>query len=585
MKNIINKLLLFVCIGISCILSACEDKDSNTGFSMKIEEFFPLEGLPGTEVNIKGVGFSENSKVFFNETEVEKYVSRSSDLIVVKVPSNASSGRIAVLFDGGYAFSNDDFDFIPGAQIDNLSEEKAPVGSTIYITGKNFSELALDQIKVIFGNVATNPLSVSSSEIIVVVPEGATSGNVIVEFGDIQTIAGPYFTVGEKEISVSDVLINTKSYVRGGGTFKVDDNYIDGTKNGAYLIYSIVPEVDGIYNLIADVSTNQSYNCYMNIDMGNDADKLEEKPTDYNLTQKIENLGGWSAWGSYSWGPFKLYAGTTYYIRVSYQADGTSWVCNLTNLKFHYADDQSVEGIDVDNAPDLPYTLYSNDFNIGESLLPFLKRAEGTNYVKVVDQCAEFYYDPQTMIDHPGERAYKGAEVSCDEYKTTSEGWYGFRFFLPEEKFPKEASGTIISQIFNNGYGNTWAGHLHIDGDKLIIAYRGSSAASAQIDKEICTLEGNKWINLVINFQAGTAGKGHIRVWVGENLSEEQPTLSLENINLGFGAWSDNNTLSDSYFSCKFGLYVADEYERTVRFDDLKVLEGNPTGAFKIVCP
>ena len=126
---------------------------------------------------------------------------------------------------------------------------------------------------------------------------------------------------------------------------------------------------------------------------------------------------------------------------------------------------------------------------------------------------------------------------------------------------------------------------MHIDGEKLIIAYRGSSASTAQIDAEVSSLEWGKWIKLVINFQAGTGNKGHIRIWVGEEISEDQPTLNLENINLGFGSWTDSNTLDDSYLSCKFGLYVADEHERTIRFDDLKALEGNPEGAFDIVKP
>lgn len=79
------------------------------------------------------------------------------------------------------------------------------------------------------------------------------------------------------------------------------------------------------------------------------------------------------------------------------------------------------------------------------------------------------------------------------------------------------------------------AGHLHINGETLAVGYRGSSAANAEIDVDVCKLEWNKWIKLVINFRAGTANKGHIRIWVGEEINEEQPTLKLENINLGFG--------------------------------------------------
>jgi hypothetical protein len=579
---------MFVIAGILMygLFTGCSDNNEKLGSaSINITDFTPVEGLPGTEVTISASGFGEQAKVFFNETEVTDYVSCSGNTIVVRVPDNASTGRISILDGDAFGFSTQEFTFIPSAIIQSYSQNTATAGETLIINGRNFFDINIEDIIVKFGNAVASVISATSTTITVVIPEGAESGPIIVQFRDIQTVTGPEFTVGQIVINVPDYLVNTKSYVLAGGTFKVDDNYIDGTRNGAYIIYEITPEADGLYNIMADISTNQGYNCYLNMDMGTDAEVLAQKAVDQLLTQQIVNLGGWSAFGAYTYGSFKLKGGSTYYLKISFLADGTSWVCNLTNLVLHYADDQSGEGIDVDNTVEVPYVLYANDFNSGTTLLPFLKRAEGTNYVKVVDQCAEFYYDPQMMIEHPGERAYKGAEVSCDEYATKSEGWYGYRIFLPEGKFPKEASGTIITQIFNNGYGNTWAGHLHINGETLAVGYRGSSAANAEIDVDVCKLEWGKWIKLVINFQAGTGNKGHIRIWVGEEIREDKPTLSLENINLGFGAWADSNTLADSYFSCKFGLYVADEYERTMRFDDLKALEGNPTGAFNIVKP
>lgn len=573
---------LLACMGV--LFGCSDDKEILGTASVVISSFTPSEGLPGTEVTISASGFGPEARVFFNESEVSDYVSRSGNSIVVRVPDNASSGKIGIIDGDAYGFSTQDFSYIPSAVIESLSETQAPVGSTIVISGRNFFDVDIENITVMFGGAKATVISATSTAITVIVPEDAESGNIMVQFADIQTVVGPEFTVGIVAVEVPDFLIDTQNFELGGGNFAVKENYIESTKNGAYLIYKFVAETSGLYEIKADLSTNQSYNCYLNVDMGTDAEKLKSKASDQSLTQKITKQG-WATFESHSYGPFKLTGGNTYYLRLYYTAEGTSWVANLTNLIMHYADDQSQSFIDVDNYEEALYVLYANDFNDGTSLLPFLERASGTNYVKVVDQCAEFYYDPQTMIDHPGERAYKGAEVSCDEYSTNSEGWYGYRLFLPEGKFPKDASGTIITQIFNNGYGNTWAGHLHINGEKLEIGYRGSSAASAEIDKEICTLEWGKWINLVINFQAGTGGKGHIRIWVGEEINENEPTLNLENINLGFGAWADSNTLEDSYLSCKFGLYVADEYERTIRFDDLKALEGNPDGAFNIVKP
>lgn len=586
MYKMIRYSCFMVCLLCMGWLAGCDDDDDKLGAGrIAVTGFSPTEGLPGVEVTINGTGFGDDARVYFNESEVTDYISRSATALVVRVPEDASTGRIGVLSDkGDFGFSAGDFTFIPSAVIEKYSTDRAPAGETLVIYGRNFFDLPAEEIVVKFGTAEATLISASATEIAVLIPEGAESGPITVQFGTIQTISGPLFTVGRPIISVPDYLVNTKNYLLGNGTFKVDDNFIDGTKKGAYVIYEIVPEADGLYTMLMSASTNQGYNCYVNIDMGTDADALAAKPNDQALTRQVQNMGGWAAFGDYAYGPFLLTGGRTYYLKVSFTADGNSWVCNLKDLILHYADDQDAEGIDVDSSASADYNLYANDFN-SENTLPFLLNMAGTNYIKVIDQCLEFYYDPQMMVDHPGERAYKGAEITCDGFSTRSEGWYGYRFYLPEGKFPKEASGTIITQIFNSGYGNTWAGHLHIDGETLAIGYRGSSAANAEIDKDICKLEWGKWTKLVIYFQAGNSNKGNIRIWVGDEVQEDKPTLALEGINLGFGSWADSNTLEDSHFGCKFGLYVADTYERTFRMDDIKALEGNPAGAFDLVKP
>lgn len=63
--------------------------------------------------------------------------------------------------------------------------------------------------------------------------------------------------------------------------------------------------------------------------------------------------------------------------------------------------------------------------------------------------------------------------------------------------------------------------------------------------------------------------------------------------------WIDDDTLDDTgnnpecagyngtydALGCKFGLYVSNKVDITIRFDDLKALEGSPSGAFNIVKP
>ena len=87
---------------------------------------------------------------------------------------------------------------------------------------------------------------------------------------------------------------------------------------------------------------------------------------------------------------------------------------------------------------------------------------------------------------------------------------------------------------------------------------------------------------------------GMFQVWVGNNPDKNNPTYNATNINFGFGEWKDGETLDDvvseqnavaDYIGCKFGMYCFTGGDRTIRFDDLKVLEGNPSGAFDLVNP
>ncbi|MEY8586315.1 IPT/TIG domain-containing protein [Phocaeicola sartorii] len=583
---------LLACVGV---LFGCDDDKEVLGTpSITISSFTPSEGLPGTEVTISASGFGTEAKVFFNETEVSDYVSRSGNSIVVRVPDNASSGKIGIIDGNAFGFSVQDFSFIPSALIEGLSETQAPVGSTIVINGRNFFDVGVENITVMFGSVKATVISATSTAITVIVPEGVESGHITVRFADIQTVTGPEFTVGVVVVEVPDYYFDMKNFEAGEGSFGVgDDGFVGSTKRGAYLVYPFTVEVDGNYEVNAQTATNQGYACYLNMDMGTDMDELAKRAPNTDLSQVMLKQG-WSTLEDHTYGPFKLKAGTQYYLRMYFWAEGTSWAGNAGNVVLHYADDQSVEGINVGGG--LAYNIYQNDFNEGTSLLPFAESwAWDPCYIKVAEQCAEFYYN-HAALEADNRRERRGCEVTCD-FKTTTEGWYGFKVFLPEGKFPMDEGGIIIAQIFNRGCRNSWAGHLSIDEGTLKLSHR-----HALIDPVIGTvgkLETNKWYSVVVHFKAGRNNKGRLRVWLGDDMSEDKPAYDSGNCNFGFGHWIDDDTLDDTgnnsectgyngtydALGCKFGLYVSNKVDITIRFDDLKALEGNPAGAFNIVKP
>lgn len=596
MNNLIKYLCLFIVLGtISSLCMSCSDDDKSDSTMPMITDFFPKEGLPFTEVKITGSNFGENASkggtVYFNETKATEYVSYSDNEIIVKVPEGASSGSIAVLFGEKYAFTDDQFTYIPGATIESLSPAVAPLGETISIFGKNFFNVGLDNIKVDFNGGLGTVISLTSDRIDVIVPDNAVSGPVTITFGDIQTLVGPDFTIGEKPIVADDIVFELWDYVTTFGNIIIDpkpQNGMGSTKDGAYVIYEFTVPADAKYDVSLLASTNQTYNTYINVDMATDVDALKDKVVDNALSQKVTKQG-WDTFEQLDYGTFVLKSGTTYYIKLTFLAEGTSWVANVSDLRVVLAEDQTADGIEVGSGK-TDYTIYQNDFNTG-MMAPFSPRWDWSpSYIKIVNQYLEFHFD-QAALDADDRRERRGAEVVCN-FKTTTEGWYGFKFFLPEGEFPKNVE-THIAQIFQNGDCNSWAGFLSIK-DQYLEVRRRSNCYPEITPEKVTDISWNTWIPVIIHFKVSMMNTGMFQVWVGNNPDKNNPTYNATNINFGFGEWKDGETLDDvvseqnavaDYIGCKFGMYCFTGGDRTIRFDDLKVLEGNPSGAFDLVNP
>ena len=75
-------------------------------------EFYPLnpiQGINGTEVEIKGNNFTSSSIVKFNNVEVEEVTFVDAQTLQVKVPPLATTGKISVENSNGKTVSADIF--------------------------------------------------------------------------------------------------------------------------------------------------------------------------------------------------------------------------------------------------------------------------------------------------------------------------------------------------------------------------------------------------------------------------------------------------------------------------------------------
>jgi hypothetical protein len=159
-----------------------------------ISSLSPTSGAVGASVTVNGSNFGATqgaSTVKFNGTTATA-TSWSPASIAVTVPSGATSGTVVVRASGvnsnGVSFT------VAGTpNISSLSPTSGAPGTSVTITGTNFGATQGASTVKFNGTLAT-PTSWSSTTVRAPVPVGATSGNVVIHAGGVDS-NGKSFTV------------------------------------------------------------------------------------------------------------------------------------------------------------------------------------------------------------------------------------------------------------------------------------------------------------------------------------------------------------------------------------------------------
>ena len=170
--------------------------------SPTITSLTPASGLVGTSVTITGTNFGatqSTSAVTFNGTPATPS-SWSATSIVVSVPSGATTGSVLVTVNGA-ASNGLTYTVNSRPTLTSLAPTSGPVGTSVTITGTNFGSTK-GTSSVSFNGTTAAPTSWSATSIVVPVPSGAITGNVIVIVGSasnalpftVTTPAGPSLT-------------------------------------------------------------------------------------------------------------------------------------------------------------------------------------------------------------------------------------------------------------------------------------------------------------------------------------------------------------------------------------------------------
>ncbi|OGU57305.1 MAG: hypothetical protein A2X64_06225 [Ignavibacteria bacterium GWF2_33_9] len=192
-------------------------------------------GEVGDVVEILGLNFTtEKGQVFFNEINATEISLWSNTRILVQIPENAKSGNIFVktteMESNGFYFIIDD----NAPVITSLSPTQANVGDEITISGNYFGVTQSASYVEFNGIKATAYTQWSNSSIKVKVPAGATSGDVTVNVGTLES-NGSYLIIGN-----NSPIITTLSATNGkvGDEITITGNNFGNTQTSSYVEFN-----------------------------------------------------------------------------------------------------------------------------------------------------------------------------------------------------------------------------------------------------------------------------------------------------------------------------------------------------------
>lgn len=198
-KTVAGLFLVMITLFLGCGYE--EDLPAVTEFpEITINDFSPKSGKPNELVTITGADFGDYAQavtVSFGGIAVEVLDSISDETIRVRVPYGVPLGEADLkvkVWTDEKTFDATMFNALEGLVIDSLSPSTGEAGGTMLISGRNFGTSSSD-VGVYFsgleGNVAADIVSVSDTEIEVVIPVGI-SGPITVDITP-ESVEGPQF--------------------------------------------------------------------------------------------------------------------------------------------------------------------------------------------------------------------------------------------------------------------------------------------------------------------------------------------------------------------------------------------------------
>jgi RHS repeat-associated protein len=202
---------------------------SLTVYHPVISSLSPPTGAIGGSVVIAGSGFGlgGNSGITFNGIAASP-TSWSDTSITATVPSSAQTGPVVVTMNG-VASNSVQFTVGNPPAVTSVTPSTGPVGTQITITGTSFGAVQSDSTISMDGVAVSQIVSWSDTQIVAVIPTGATTAPIDVAVANITGESPTAFTVTSNS-QVTDSLGNATTYNSAivGGVWYVTDSQGSG---------------------------------------------------------------------------------------------------------------------------------------------------------------------------------------------------------------------------------------------------------------------------------------------------------------------------------------------------------------------
>ncbi|MFB6456441.1 IPT/TIG domain-containing protein [Chitinophaga sp. Hz27] len=194
------------------------DAGNYTYQQLSMQRVAPLNGPAGTNISIYGAGFSslETPATVTINGKAAVVTSIADTVLVAAIPANAGTGKIVVTVDGKMV-EGPNFTY---QQINSMKPLKGGAGTEVMISGTGF-ETTNTGNTVTFNGKAATIISAQTTQLLVKVPEGVSSGPVALTINGQKTV-GQQFTVVPKP------LINVVAPLSGPASTTIDiagDNF------------------------------------------------------------------------------------------------------------------------------------------------------------------------------------------------------------------------------------------------------------------------------------------------------------------------------------------------------------------------